>query len=111
MDKDIKQKWLEALRSGEYKQAREELRSIDPGSDTQSFCCLGVLCDIHAKETGGEWDRGEYRGNAEFLPHEVCAWAGLSVSNPTVAGAKLSEWNDLEKASFDQIANLIEKNL
>ena len=45
------QKWIAALRSGEYKQGRSYLR------DGAEYCCLGVLCDVYRKETGkGEWE-------------------------------------------------------
>lgn len=37
--KDI-QKWIDALRSGEYKQTKETLQ------DKNGFCCLGVACDL-----------------------------------------------------------------
>lgn len=43
--------WLEALRSGKYKQAKNTLKSADGG-----FCCLGVLCDakgVPARIDGG----------------------------------------------------------
>jgi hypothetical protein len=51
MDPEIKAKWIAALESGEYKKGKHKLRG---GDDT--FCCLGVLCDIYHKETGkGEW--------------------------------------------------------
>lgn len=43
---EVKAAWLEALRSGEYKQTREMLESpVDGG-----FCCLGVLCNLAEKE-------------------------------------------------------------
>lgn len=38
MDEELKAKWVAALRSGEYKQARGEMLSSDGG-----MCCLGVL--------------------------------------------------------------------
>jgi len=47
MDKELKSKWVAALRSGNYKQATNTLRS-----DEGAFCCLGVLLDISNK---GEW--------------------------------------------------------
>lgn len=47
---EIKQQWVEALRSGEYKQGKGALRLI--GKEQDSFCCLGVLCD---KSNVGEW--------------------------------------------------------
>jgi len=43
MNPRIKQRWLDALRSGEYKQTMENLQ------DMNGFCCLGVLCDLHAQ--------------------------------------------------------------
>jgi len=39
--KEIKAKWLAALKSGEYIQGAHELEN------KSMFCCLGVLCDIH----------------------------------------------------------------
>lgn len=51
MNQEIKTKWIEALRSGEYVQTKNALKNQN------GFCCLGVLCDIYAKstETGAEW--------------------------------------------------------
>lgn len=41
MDSTLKQEWITALRSGDYKQGKGGLKST-----TNSFCCLGVLCDL-----------------------------------------------------------------
>jgi hypothetical protein len=40
MNAELKQKWVTALRSGEYKQAQKRLKVGD------AYCCLGVLCHI-----------------------------------------------------------------
>lgn len=48
MNKEVKEKWLAALRSGSYKQGRGVLR--EQCQDGDKFCCLGVLCDIVAPE-------------------------------------------------------------
>jgi hypothetical protein len=42
MDQKTKQAWMDALRSGEYKQATGML--YDQQKD--AYCCLGVLCKI-----------------------------------------------------------------
>ena len=42
------QKWVDALRSGEYTQGQSCLRKTVEGVST--FCCLGVACDIYAQE-------------------------------------------------------------
>ena len=44
MDKEIKAKWVEALRSGNYKQGTNYLNN----RDENTFCCLGVLCEINS---------------------------------------------------------------
>lgn len=85
MKPEIKQKWIEALLSGEYKQANGVLRK-----DT-NFCCLGVLCDLYRKDTGkGQWELGD---NSSFyfvcdifrddsvLPLKVQDWAGMNSNN------------------------------
>ena len=47
MNQEIKKLWLEALRSGDYKQARGTLRR--QYGDNPHHCCLGVLCEIVVK--------------------------------------------------------------
>ena len=84
IDPQVKQKWVDALRSGEYQQATGKLKS------QEGFCCLGVLCDLYAKE---HEDAGwEYRGTdrpsdptdywyfddqSESLPVSVAQWVGI----------------------------------
>jgi hypothetical protein len=47
----IMKRWVKALRSGKYRQTREQLRAADAeGQPTDGFCCLGVLCDLFAKD-------------------------------------------------------------
>jgi hypothetical protein len=84
MNPRVKEKWLAALRSGEYKQEKDTLRIGD------CFCCLGVLCDLQARETDNLhwWEEGcggyNYFGHDLDLPAEVTDWAGLELSNPLI---------------------------
>jgi hypothetical protein len=122
MNQQIKQQWIEALRSGEYSQAQEELRVGD------SFCCLGVLCDIYSKSKGANFWTETKRGSGcyyfeslpeqyEFatLPQNVSEWAGLHDDNPIVEYGEekvaISDLNDRERLSFNQIAAIIEDQL
>ncbi len=115
MNAKIKQRWLKALRSGKYKQGRGQLKN------GKSFCCLGVLCDIHRKTTKQtNWDGKYYLCNGYSLPQEVTDWAGLTDFDPTVGQASLATYNDgtkcsnggpIKKHNFRQIAALIEKYL
>lgn len=73
MDPELKQKWVDALRSGKYKQGNGWLRD-----EKDRYCCLGVLADVMATE----WKliHGVYRAsicmdetdlNDDILPQEV----------------------------------------
>ena len=110
MNPEIREKWLAALESGEYKQCQGSLKTND------GFCCLGVLCDLHAKETGKEWKIGpfkkmekmEYLNEANYLPIEVQNWADMdSYNHHLYNNGFLSHIND-SGASFNQIADIIE---
>lgn len=117
----IKKLWVEALRSGRYKQGFGELRTnyltASGAPQKATFCCLGVLCNIHAelhpKLAASQKDPNEYFGEESYLPERVAKWAGLE-PNPTVAFSggewQLAELNDNGR-SFKKIAKLIEEQL
>jgi hypothetical protein len=126
MNEAIKQKWVAALRSGQYEQTDMRLRH-DGG-----YCCLGVLCDLYSQETGVEWETGfsnqfSMHGNDNVLPMEVRVWADLPHEHGAyVAVSKrydegedttvfhspsLTELNDQWQYDFKQIAEVIEEQL
>ena len=104
MKKQVLTKWLKALRSGKYKQGRGALCQISK-KGTESFCCLGVLCDLYNKEqkrnkkkgltvqtlAKDEWMVGSLSSNPAFvrsyndcdgtLPTQVIKWAGFREEN------------------------------
>lgn len=107
MDKAFKAKWLEALRSGKYKQGRKKLRSED-----DEFCCLGVLCDISGQ---GQWklEPSSYC----YYKEEERDFHGLPLFMEEFSGigARTEEdligLNDIDELSFPEIANWIEENV
>ena len=123
MNQEIKQRWIQALRSGEYKQGQGALHNYNENT----FCCLGVLCDLHAKETNTSWVdypeenwRSDYLGNDISLPNKVIEWSGLEDHDPLInrklsplihRTLSLAMYNDEKGYSFDQLADLIEKHL
>lgn len=120
MNPTVKTKWLKALRSGKYKQGKGALRIIKDG-ETQ-YCCLGVLCDLYAKEKKIKgWNKNNTFSNTEetaVLPEIVVKWAGLKKvgANPSTKSTRrgLASLNDSSvevNNSFKQIANIIEKEL
>lgn len=114
---DNARKWVEALRSGEYQQATEALRS---GDNTRGYryCCLGVACDLYRQEVGGEWvgddfkdTDGQLMEDAE-LPAVVRDWLGLRWCSghfiPQDTGSStLIRIND-GGSTFAEIADVIE---
>lgn len=123
MDKDIKEKWLKALRSGDYQQCTGELvKELDNGS--RGYCCLGVLAEI----VDPAREHPSWQGyDSELLPIEFAKELGLESpevvstnhrksSDPevkdTVNGNKdtLSGMND-SGSSFAEIADVIEEQL
>ena len=115
MNSEWKAKWIAALRSGKYTQAKGSLKNGG------GHCCLGVLCDI----TKMKWmscsipnskDAYMCLDNAYDLPKKVMDMVGLEQNNPTVEvevddetldTISLAEFNDASH-SFKEIANLIE---
>ena len=109
MNKEIKAKWVAALRSGDYKQAKNQLRKTEDGHD--SFCCLGVLCDVINPDG---WDDGNrFLGNMSLLPPDAMRIAGIDTLYVVHEHDRphLTELNDGRGLNFNQIADLIEEQL
>lgn len=65
MNEDLKQRWITALRSGEYKQAIGTLKDVTSG-DPAGYCCLGVLVEISGY---GNWQEYEYNDKGGYTPN------------------------------------------
>lgn len=133
MDATIKAEWIQALRSGDYKQGRNKLQWDG------NFCCLGVLCELSPvveaaynpileAVTYTSLIEAEDR-DENYPPAAAWIWAGWMDKNPFVetgpgqfpdgsassggspfmrgAGHYLSNLNDAG-FTFDQIADVIE---
>lgn len=130
MKPEVRAMWVAALRSGEYEQATDALSVAGGGATPPAFCCLGVLCDLHGRETGNLWTEDDsglgprrYLGASGRLPSSVMAWSGLQECNPSVpvpfgrdGHATLATLNDgmpgiIESQTFEQVAAVIEEHL
>jgi len=108
MNKEVKQKWIKALRSGRYKQTQGVLRE-KCNNDKDSFCCLGVLCNVlnrrkWKKDYNGYYSYDSYE---DVVPLDVRKEIGLTESKQN----KFLSLNDEENYNFKQIADYIEKKL
>lgn len=101
IDLKIKERWVAALRSGDYEQARNTLRN-----KKGAMCCIGVLCEIQGRKW--EWDdqRDAYVGAQLIVTPETSEYAGAGGGN----FRPLARMND-RGDSFTQIADYIEENL
>lgn len=103
MNAELKAKWIEALRSGKYKQGAEGLQSSNG-----TFCCLGVLCD-QFDPTGWNPSR-EFVFAADsrmmFLPDSLADHIGIEF----VIQEHLAHRNDAGEP-FVAIADWIEQNI
>ena len=102
---DYKERWVAALRSGDYLQGQCRLRYAD------EYCCFGVLCDVAGVEWRVKPDASWvaiYEGDVGegYLPTALAAELELPQARESV----LVHMND-SGCSFDQIADYIEERL
>jgi len=106
MKERIKNKWVKALRSGEYKQCKGQLKR------NGKFCCLGVLSEI---------SKLDYMKISGGLNYRVVAWADMNsylgriqMYDADFGYISLSKLNDYgigvdhDPFTFDEIADVIE---
>lgn len=103
--------WLSALESDEYYQTTDVLRSVVQridGEPTLAFCCLGVLCDLVAKDGGPQWEDDVFMDHYDTqLPPAIRDDMGLTDHDCEA----LIDMNDGHDASFKQIAEYIRKEV
>jgi len=98
MNPEVKQMWVDALRSGKYAQGFGALEKDG------RFCCLGVLQDLAPSNI-------KRSTNNEDISVHIRDWAGLELIDPIIGYNYATHWNDKERLSFNEIADLIEEYL
>ena len=101
LNRELMEKWVAALRSGEYKQGAEYLCQYDEDGNAAAFCCLGVLENIEPRikcDDGGD----------ELLDEDsLKEFLGVN-RNDGFLQSTYAGWND-EGMSFSEIADRLEK--
>ena len=112
--KDHIDRWMHALRFGNFKQTRNVMSNKKSGG----YCPLGVACEVYRVETGnGEWVSGKsfFTSNARSFkvkttvsgnipPAAVMKWYGIDVNFADAVAAKC----DNSHCSMSEIADYIE---
>jgi hypothetical protein len=95
--KRMVKKLVAALRRGNYKQGRLQLRT------SNGYCCLGVACLVAGKKFVGD----ECLGQNYRLPPVVQSKFGFVGNRGSFGGGSLTQLND-DGTTFQEIADLIE---
>jgi len=110
---ELKNKWLAALRSGDYVQGNTFL--LKDGK----YCCLGVLCELAAKDNSriivGPGDRDDsiaFDSFANTVPISVMSQL-ITHNLPLydVMWGTAIRMNDKERKTFPEIADYLERAL
>lgn len=100
---DLLERWIAALRSGEYKQAKHAVCN----DSLKGYCCLGVLQMV----AEGEVERKEFgvprsMPSPEFYERVGTVWD--NVLGTGLTAGLLSLYND-EGHNFEDIADMLEQ--
>jgi hypothetical protein len=109
VNKEAKEMWIDALRSGKYTQCKSCLRDTN-----DSYCCLGVLVKVFEEYHGLEFNQkinscksamefGSF-GSVVAPPELVIDWIKLLPKHQTL----LMNLNDKHGCNFAGIADLLE---
>lgn len=128
MNREVKAKWIAALRSGKYQQGRHRL--VRKEGSGYSYCCLGVLCEVMGATRMNANDDlllFGYKDTSDegTIPRALAREVGLD-TNPIVtvkaflpknalsaydANMTLAALNDSGRYNFNEIADIIEAQL
>lgn len=107
--KEETKKWVEALRSGNYKQGKFNLNR------NGFLCCMGVMCEIHNPNKWYEQNFGnslvyDEDGSYTHPPPDVSKVYFPLRGNLTIANLSctFADLNDHMEFTFEGIANVIE---
>lgn len=129
-------KWVEALRSGEYGQTNGRLFRSEEGNacsdkdcetckaSPAGYCCLGVLTEVVRREMPnvGEWNEDRFStpddkfGYSDFTPLVIQRITDMGNSDPNLYKDDEGEpitcslANDVHGKTFAEIADYVEAN-
>lgn len=123
MNAEVKKKWIEALRSDDYKQAKRLLRKRYSEGGMTCFCAYGVLVDLYCAEHNTSWEDVQLNFMCNLKPSmAVLRWAGIDpdglelplpprlLADMPDKPYSVYELNDDHNVTFLELADLIEKH-
>ena len=112
LEPEFKTDWLEALRSGKYRQSKGLLRNnltLDQHGEP-GYCCLGVAMECR---TEFEFTRDNHVrfGNLVYSKHELSTPIRDEINLSEDVMQQLIHFNDSAGCSFKEIADWVEEHL
>lgn len=114
------QRWLQALKSGNYTQTTGKLCMVGRDSQAPSFCCLGVLCDVEGLDFSlcgmgrlyNDFRRYKFCGETSdnYLPREFAYELGLRSASGEIKTDLLPE-DLLERLQYRRSLSRVNDNL
>ena len=121
--KQSRKEWVDALRSGEYKQGTGALRKMSLDEDNEIYCPWGVACDLYsnANPKSSFWEDDNY-GVFSFNVEFPSGIVDISQEYPPRVVMEFFEIDDMvmnyiidlsdtSHYTFDKIADFIEEGL
>jgi hypothetical protein len=99
VQEEIKTKWVAALRSGAYKQAKYEF------FNGECHCAIGVLLDISGE---GKWEENKKAGSYNFISEKAFVTIFSDMKLAPTTRSNIMRMNDSEELSFVEIADHVE---
>lgn len=101
MKKSLRDAWVKALRSGQFKQTTGRLVKHE------GYCCLGVLCEV----SGVVYDKSAHDLDGAVVSLYNAGFGDLGDNDCGTKQERLISMNDDEKLGFPEIADYIEANI
>lgn len=102
--KQMKEEWLQALRSGKYAQVEGTLKGITEDGEA-GYCCLGVFCSVVLGEEPEVREVDPETGILDEGPHSTYTYFNELLEGVDELGMKMND----EGFNFESIADMIEK--
>lgn len=103
--KDTVTRWIDALRSGRYRQHKNQLKTEWEGD--KSFCCLGVLCEVKGTPSWGDEYIIKGRNVLFDLPDEFFIEATSLSCDDKMMLSNMNDGLETDQKSFAEIADWI----
>jgi|CXWL01.1.fsa_nt_gi hypothetical protein len=106
MNREVAERWTKALRSGRYKQGFGRL-SVENDKGQKKYCCLGVLCKLLKINIS----KSDVSLGLEAMDKSgIKSPFGVLTTRQGIPHRSLAEINDTRQASFNKIADIIDKH-